>query len=706
MGWYDWNPFREKGILGGLNPGSSTFIANPVIDTAQAILKNPLPMIETLALTAVGVPYPLAAAAVSAVNGGSIQDMALAGVKAYVAGEIGKGAGDYFAPNEFQTIDPQYSAAQLTQQIVTSASSQAALAAINGGSFKDILAAGASGAIYNYTLESLKEQGINPKDLSSSVITNAVSAATKSLIDGKMSVADAIAKSATSAALSNQIQSGVDYLQKNTELGQSLAKQFNSAKQSAMDLFNNQIKPLQDQDAQIRAEAQPAMDAYNNAYDQVKYQADSINAMNRIYSSTTGSQQDLNDIKQYIDPYGDYRWDGSQWQKYVQDYDFTRPNDFTSWGPVGEKRIDPEFRKLLGGWIQGDSESLQRYGIPLLNERAADLQPYADKLTQVQSQLSTPAAQYQDYINQLNSFKTQSDEINSGMEAKAKEIGAWVPQLQESIGATLAEIVGKEAAGEVADIVEPPPDTGTPDTGIPGTGPVGPMTADEIKRYNDEFARYLDSLQPGASPPPDYGVQDLGITPENWQSFDKNLLAMQEAGQLPTQWKAGQNGQFTYTDDDGSTLTLDASGNIIGHTEAPPGNLPGETPPGGTTTGNTTIPKIPVGGTTTSTTTTGTTTGGTTTGGTTGTTPGAVVPGIPTGGTSGTSGMDLAGLMALLGAAGGSQPSAPPPTVDIGQQLDLEADLQTNPFAKQQTQSKMASGGSIDDLLALLQQRG
>jgi len=88
------------------------------------------------------------------------------------------------------------------------------------------------------------------------------------------------------------------------------------------------------------------------------------------------------------------------------------------------------------------------------------------------------------------------------------------------------------------------------------------------------------------------------------------------------------------------------------------------------------------------------------------------IPGLPTGtGTAGgaaagTSGLDLGSLIALLGAAGGSEAATPPQLVDIGSQLDLESPLQTNPFARSQTQSKMAEGGSIDDLLELLQQRG
>lgn len=69
-------------------------------------------------------------------------------------------------------------------------------------------------------------------------------------------------------------------------------------------------------------------------------------------------------------------------------------------------------------------------------------------------------------------------------------------------------------------------------------------------------------------------------------------------------------------------------------------------------------------------------------------------------------GLNLGALMALLGAGQGQQAPTAPPVVDIGEQLDLEEALQTSPFAKKKTQTKMASGGSIDDLLALLQQRG
>lgn len=140
--------------------------------------------------------------------------------------------------------------------------------------------------------------------------------------------------------------------------------------------------------------------------------------------------------------------------------------------------------------------------------------------------------------------------------------------------------------GQVIDSTEAP--IGNLPLETPGTGPgtppgefVGPRTEEQTQRFNEEFAKYLDYIQAGEPPPPNYGVQDLGITQEDWDSFNQNLLQMQEEGRLPTQWQPNEDGTFTYRDDDGSTLTINPDGSIVGYTEAPLGNLPGETPPGG-----------------------------------------------------------------------------------------------------------------------------
>jgi len=238
--------------------------------------------------------------------------------------------------------------------------------------------------------------------------------------------------------------------------------------------------------------------------------------------------------------------------------------------------------------------------------------------------------------------------------------------------------------GNVVDIIPPSEPEQPEPTTPPFQGPMGPMTEDQIKRYNDEFAKYLDYLQAGQPLPPEYGVQDLGITPENWESFNENLLTMQQEGKLPTQWKPGADGSFTFTSDDGSTLTIDDSGNILGYTEAPIGNLPGEVPAGGgTTTGG---GKLPTGG------------GGTPTGG-----------GKPTGGTGSTQAQSGLGLLSMLPILATQQPSEQvkpfySPTV---QYVDVEDPFQIVGLGNNQNTktTNMASGGYLDELLAQFERR-
>ena len=78
-----WNPLRDIG----------SFVDNTVKSvgkTAEAIIKKPLPVIETIALVSVGVPPNVAAASVSAANGGDIKQIATA----YIAVSAGSAAAE------------------------------------------------------------------------------------------------------------------------------------------------------------------------------------------------------------------------------------------------------------------------------------------------------------------------------------------------------------------------------------------------------------------------------------------------------------------------------------------------------------------------------------------------------------------------------------------------------------------------------------
>jgi hypothetical protein len=68
-------------------------VVDKVVDVGRAIAKDPLPVIATVALSAVGVPPPIASAAVTAAQGGSPKDIAVAAVAAGVGGKVGGSVG-------------------------------------------------------------------------------------------------------------------------------------------------------------------------------------------------------------------------------------------------------------------------------------------------------------------------------------------------------------------------------------------------------------------------------------------------------------------------------------------------------------------------------------------------------------------------------------------------------------------------------------
>jgi hypothetical protein len=134
-----------------------------------------------------------------------------------------------------------------------------------------------------------------------------------------------------------------------------------------------------------------------------------------------------------------------------------------------------------------------------------------------------------------------------------------------------------DGSGTVVDII-PPEEKPEETTAPPFQGPMGPFNEDISNRYKEEFARYLDYLQAGQPESPDYGPGPIGMTGDYWDEFDQNLKTMMDEGRLPSQWQVDDEGNYTYIEDDGSTLTIGPDGQVINYTDAPPGNLPGETP--------------------------------------------------------------------------------------------------------------------------------
>ena len=68
-------------------------VAGYVGRAVENVIKNPLPVIETVALTAVGVPAPVASGIVNYANGGNIQSAIAAGAGQYLGTQATEFAG-------------------------------------------------------------------------------------------------------------------------------------------------------------------------------------------------------------------------------------------------------------------------------------------------------------------------------------------------------------------------------------------------------------------------------------------------------------------------------------------------------------------------------------------------------------------------------------------------------------------------------------
>lgn len=119
------------------------------------VIKNPLPVIETVALTAVGVPPPLAAATVSAANGGDIKQIATSAATAYAGSQVGGAVGSQAA---------KATESQMFGRIASAASGGSTTATLNalaqGQSLSDALSAGGKAlvvaGITSGTIEGIK----------------------------------------------------------------------------------------------------------------------------------------------------------------------------------------------------------------------------------------------------------------------------------------------------------------------------------------------------------------------------------------------------------------------------------------------------------------------------------------------------------------------------------------------------------------------
>jgi hypothetical protein len=119
-------------------------VSNVVEDTFQAIKEDPVSFAIQVAATAVGIPPPVTAAAITAAKGGDIEDIGKAALAAAIAPEVGKAAGQVVARSVADTA-----LNQTLQQTLTNAAASAAAGAtsavIQGGDIGQTALMGAAG---------------------------------------------------------------------------------------------------------------------------------------------------------------------------------------------------------------------------------------------------------------------------------------------------------------------------------------------------------------------------------------------------------------------------------------------------------------------------------------------------------------------------------------------------------------------------------
>lgn len=114
----------------------------------------------------------------------------------------------------------------------------------------------------------------------------------------------------------------------------------------------------------------------------------------------------------------------------------------------------------------------------------------------------------------------------------------------------------KQAQQPVATTPEPTPAPTPEPTPAPTPAP-SPAPAQTPEQPTAQSVETGTSPTVGGIDMSQFPVQDLGVSPQDWESFQQTLA---DEGFIPSQWKTNDEGGYTIIGDDGSTLTINADG--------------------------------------------------------------------------------------------------------------------------------------------------
>lgn len=174
-------------------------VVKTIGNTVKAIIKNPLPVIETVALTMAGVPPMIANAAVSAANGGSVKDIAIAAVSAGAGDFAGSAAGDAATAAEMSTANAAIAASAAGGSVAATVSGVLHGQDI-GTALTNGLIAGVSAGAGTSVASTLTANDIITDPALKAAVAGSTSAATKAALTGQ-DIGSALASGAVSGAM-------------------------------------------------------------------------------------------------------------------------------------------------------------------------------------------------------------------------------------------------------------------------------------------------------------------------------------------------------------------------------------------------------------------------------------------------------------------------------------------------------------------------
>ena len=286
------NPVREIQNAFSTVGGWVDKTLSTVGKTFEGILKNPLPTIATIGLTAIGVPPMVTSLLRTAMTGGSMEDMVIGLATGYIGGEIGAAAGDLAVP-ELGDIAGYGGAGDLAFQtsatdailksVISNASAQGATALLQGKDLDAVLNTALSGAVGSLINTSLRtEFGLDSSKFSDKLISDATKAAVSSIFSGKdpgVAIGEALGQSAF-GSIANAAATGLKSTFKDI---QDTAEQFDTT-QSKADTLRKEITNENTRLQTVASELNTESSTLNKTQKEIVSSRDLLNLASNAYN--------------------------------------------------------------------------------------------------------------------------------------------------------------------------------------------------------------------------------------------------------------------------------------------------------------------------------------------------------------------------------------------------------------------------------------